>query len=192
MDCGADFAGDLFVGDDFLGSLDVDGILSGDVDITDDMAGTINALDDMDGQLLVGGSMSGDFHCDEYLNGLVQIVEATTSTSNIDLVLGINSGGTVEINSGGGDFDANGAIEVGTSSSGNIEFDGNIRIFKCAGSSGGDLEGTIVVRGCDYSDGSAFDICICGNNNGVVKLYQKSCTWTHTWSCVTGCYGLCE
>ena len=157
-------------------ALDIDGDLKGDVEIEGLLTGSIT----------VGGSLngSGAILVTELTTGEISIGKETTSLTEIHLLGGLGSGGTVEINSSEGAFDAVGDITVGLATCSatppDVTFDGCIGIR-------GDLDGAISVCGC-HATAADLDICIDGDDNGNVTISQTGCTNQVDWSCpFAGC-----
>ncbi len=195
IEISADMAGDISVEGDVLSNADirVGGDLSGDVSIGESFDGTLVVSDDIAGEVTIAKKLKehGRFFVDGLCTRSISVGENTEDLSLIHVKGGIGGDGSITINNGAGNFNADGDILVGiTSQMTNITFDGSILIKKQSGSAnGGDLNGLIRIVGCHAND-DPLDICLCGGDGGSnISIIQTGCgaTQAEGWSCIGGC-----
>ncbi len=167
-----DASGDVSVDSDALGDVQIDGNLTSSESIT--VGGALAKAGVGSGRIMVGGECGGP----------IRVGEDTQSLSLIQLVGGLATGGSIEINTTNGIFDANGLIHVGPAdlTIPDITFDGCIHIYDDGAGSGGALNNALTVQGC-HATADDLDICIDGPDNGNVTILQSGCTNQVGWSC---------
>lgn len=179
------------------GTIHVNGNMSGAIGIEGNVLGNgcfgnIEIDGDMSGAMyIVDLRNTAEIKVDGLLSGDVYIMNGTVGGSLINVVEGIDSGGSIVVNENRQNSDADGTIYIGlishTPPTPSVIFDGSIKIKdNVAHTNGGDLTGAITVRGC-HATSANLDICICGTNSGTVTIAQSGCSPTVTWSCVSGC-----
>lgn len=193
-----DSSSSIVVGGALTGDIDVietavpgvGGTLGGKIEVTGDVSGDIHVANNLSdtAQILLHGKLArGRVLIDGTTDGVITIDESTGSTSLIHLLEGLDDNGTVTVNAGRGDFDAEGDILVGEVSPSlplpSIIYDGCIEILDNGAGSFGDLTGEIDVNGC-HSTTDDLGITIEGSppQLGAITINQTGCTNQVDWS----------
>jgi hypothetical protein len=168
-------AGDIAVTVDLVGNVSIGVHAEGDIDIDGDVTGGI----DIDGTLKSTGRILIDGLCD----GPITIGQETVALSQIKMTDGLGQDGSITINDGLGNYDAEGTIYIGAAGLPlpSVTYDGSITILAPSEGHGGDLDGSITVVGCHETEAD-LDLCICGNNNGTLTITQGGCENQVDWS----------
>lgn len=148
-----------------------------------------------DGRIGVRGNMNGEIQVDGRLSstGIININGSHNGTMTVELEsqAGSNinarylaSGAYIVINDSAGPHDADGNITIGSafSPTPGAVFDGCIRVRKQSTGGFGDLNGNISVWGC-HATADPLNICIDGNVNGSINIFQSGCPNQVTWTC---------
>lgn len=165
--------------------IQADVLTGGDIEVVGDVTGEIGVFGDVRGRVHVGGlagsadgRSGGGVHIDGVVNGPVTVDRATGAGSLIQVAGGLGRNGSVHVNAGGADFNADGDIRIGAAMPfpplPNVDFYGCIQINGNGMEGFGDLNGEIAVVGCLTGD-NPLSICVDGLTNGAVTLLQAGC-----------------
>lgn len=185
---------EINIGGSLSGDILILGDMSGDVTITNDQSGYLKIDEDLSGTVTMGGALAnglfvggGRIMVGGESSGPIKVGKKTGSLTLIHLAGGLGLGGTIEINTTRGNFNAEGDIHIGPKHTPvALPFDGCIRIYDFIGlpAGGGALDGDITVVGCHDPGGETLVICIDGPVNGNVNLVQTGCDGEDaTWGC---------
>lgn len=157
------------------GLIDIGGSLNGTITLDSGAAGDIQIAGDMLNSVSIDGALEGTgmILVDGLCDGEISIGESTSSLSQIVLG-GLGSNGSIVINADEDDHNAEGDITVGDGANIVVAFDGCISILDNGSGSYGDLDGDITVYGCHATDDD-LNICVEGDTNGYIRLYQSGC-----------------
>lgn len=198
---GGRVSGTINIQSDVAGAIIIDSPFSGNIDVGSDLSGAITLGGDVKGDVHVGGGLTslgsvsvagqlggrGRIMVDGSCDGAIGIGEETDSLSLIHCLGGLGLGGTIEVNTIAGVFDAYGVIHVGLGTipdpPNDITFDGSIQIHDDGAGGGGDLLGAIAIVGC-HATVDDLQICLDGGHGGEnITIRQVGCTNQVDWSC---------
>lgn len=188
---GANLSGNLTINSDAQGDIEL-AALSGSVSIGGNLTADLNIGADLaaGADVTVSGALVGlgrviiDGEC----AGDILIRNQTDDLTLIQCKGGLPLGGEIRINTGGGNYSADGTIRVGYEFTPfplpDITFDGCIKVHADGSlQESGLLNGTIGVIGC-YATATDLNICFdTRRSTGNVDIVQTDCTNQVGWSC---------